>query len=237
MSIIDKIFKRKRAKEGGFFPYTLSFANYSNISEQQALLLSVVYRCVDLISNSVAQLPIEIFDSDKNKINNQLSYIINNEPNEYTNRFNFIKLLISSCILRGNAFAYIERDNNDNVVALHYVDSNNVTIKVVEEGIKREVFYIINDNVFQNYEVIHLINYTDDGISGISTISKAVNSLQLATESEATAKGFFNGGCNLGGIITIDGFLSDEQKKTLKDSWKLAFNTNTGTPNGVTEIG
>ena len=234
---IFSIFKRNKKEERSVsFPVTtFTYANLATVSERTAMLLSVVYRCVDLISNSVAQLPLDIYDSNKNKVENELSYIINDEPNTICNRFTFVKLLISAMILRGNAFAIIERDDNYKVKGLHYVAPENVEIRVTTnaEGVNEAVYYVIGGTVFEAVNVLHLINYSYDGIQGVSTIQHAANSIQLATQSEATAKGFFNGGCNLGGVLTVQSMLNEQQKQELKNSWQTAFGTGTGTPNGI----
>ena len=151
------------------------------------MLLSVVYRCVDLISNSVAQLPIDLYDAEKRKVLNDLSYVLNSEPNSAMSRFTFIKLMIGSMILRGDAYAWIERDKNDNVLGLHYVDSTTVGIKVVKDDIKQYIYYVVGGQVFESSDMIHLINYTYDGINGVSTIRSAINSIKLAGDSESAA--------------------------------------------------
>ena len=89
----------------------------------KAMLLSTVYRCVDVISDAVAQLPLEpyyINDSGyKEKfIKHPTYYLLNKEPNQKMSRFTFIKTLIVSTLLKGNGYAYIERDAKGDAVAL-----------------------------------------------------------------------------------------------------------------------
>ena len=43
-------------------------------------------------------------------------------------RFTFIKTLVVSMLLKGNGYAYIERDNNGNAKALHYIPAELVTV-------------------------------------------------------------------------------------------------------------
>lgn len=42
-------------------------------------------------------------------------------------RFTFIKTLVVSTLLKGNGYAYIERDNKGDATALHYIPSEYVT--------------------------------------------------------------------------------------------------------------
>lgn len=54
--------------------------------------------------------------------------LLNAEPNNRMTRFTFIKTLVVSTLLKGNGFAYIERDKCSNAKALHYIPSDLVTI-------------------------------------------------------------------------------------------------------------
>ena len=98
----------------------------------KAMLLSTVYRCVDVISDSVAQLPLEPYYKDdagyKEKfVKHPTYYLLNKEPNKKMSRFTFIKTLVVSTLLKGNGYAYIERDNKGDATALHYIPSEYVT--------------------------------------------------------------------------------------------------------------
>lgn len=239
MGILTRIINRflGEEREKKFTPTAVvTYAGSVPMSERGAMMLSVVYRCVDLISNSVAQLPIRIYDKQKRRVDNDLSYIVNERPNNTINRYDFIKLLVSSMILRGNAYAIVERDERMEVKALRFVNPDTVTIKTIlseDNGTVQEVFYQIGGKVYEAVNVLHLINFSYDGINGLSTLTHALNSLQIAQDSEATARSFFSGGCNLGGTLTVQGTLDEEQKKELGNSWMDALSTHGGRPQGV----
>ena len=61
-------------------------------STNKAMLLSTVYRCVDVISDSVAQLPLEPYFIDKSgyktkHVDHPTYYLLNREPNKVMSRF------------------------------------------------------------------------------------------------------------------------------------------------------
>lgn len=104
----------KRGFLNTMFGY-LGFNSNSSYTEEKALLLSTVYRCVEVISDSVAQLPLEPFKIDskgyKTKyVEHPTYWLLNKEPNPRMTRFTFMKTLVVSTLLKGNAYAYIERD-------------------------------------------------------------------------------------------------------------------------------
>ena len=236
-------FNRKKKQEtteerSSTFDY-LMYNTGANYSTSKAMLLSTVYRCVEVISDSVAQLPLEPYKVDaqgyKIKFTSHPTYrLLNSEPNKKMSRFTFIKTLVVSTLLKGNGFAYIERDHNGNALALHYIPSELVTI-IPPKTLGDTVAYSVTgiSNVIEACNMIHILNFSYDGITGISTLSHAKNTLGLATDSEAHASGFFKGGANLAGILTVQSTLTTKQKNDLKTSWQTAFSPSTGQPNGV----
>ena len=238
MGIFTNWFKKKEPEQEtrGLFCDSLMYNMNGGYTTNKAMLLSTVYRCVDVISDAVAQLPLEpyyINDSGyKEKfIKHPTYYLLNKEPNQKMSRFTFIKTLIVSTLLKGNGYAYIERDAKGDAVALHYLQPDYVTITEQKDGIKYSVVGI--KGLVEPCNMIHILNFSYDGITGISTLQHARQTLGLATDSESHAQGFFKGGANLAGILKVQSTLTGKQKADLKTSWQTAFSPTTGTPNGV----
>jgi HK97 family phage portal protein len=189
---------------------SLMYNSNGSYSTNKAMLLSTVYRCVDVISDSVAQLPLEPYfinaSGYKEKfVKHPTYYLLNKEPNRLMSRFTFIKTLIVSVLLKGNGYAYIERDEKGNAVALQYIDSDFVTI--IDKPTLMYSVVGIKGNV-EPCNMIHILNFSYDGIRGISTLQHARQTLGLATDSEAHATGFFKGGANLAGILKVQSNLT-----------------------------
>ena len=244
MGILDRFFKSKpktqpESEERAYTHFGLNSLIYNSTSgyvESKAMLLSAVYRCVDVISDSVAQLPLEPFkiDSDgykKKYTEHPTYYLLNREPNERMSRFTFMKTLITSVLLKGNGYALIERDIKGDAIALKLIPADLVTIKELNGKI---MYTIVGYNqLIEAVNMIHILNFSYDGITGISTLSHAKTTLGLATDSEAHAAGFFRGGANLAGIIKVDSTLTPKQKLDIANAWQTTFSPVTGTPNGV----
>ena len=135
MNLFKSWFKKKPVEQEtrGMFCDSLMYNMSGGYATNKAMLLSTVYRCVDVISDAVAQLPLEpyyINDAGyKEKfVKHPTYYLLNKEPNSRMSRFTFIKTLIVSTLLKGNGYAYIERDAKGDAIALHYIQSDYVTI-------------------------------------------------------------------------------------------------------------
>lgn len=226
------IFKRNKHKEERALTYysdALNFNNYSSFSANYAMRLSAVYRAVELISDSIAMLPIFVQFEDKDGFKTRYNEhsankLLNNQPNSIMTRYQFIKLLMIDVMLRGNAFAYIKRDEMGNAVELIYLNPNSVTINYNE--LTRVLNYRCStiQGVVEPCNMIHLVKYSNDGIHGVSILQNAKNTLALSNDTEKQAHNFFKSGCALSGILKVQGQLSDTQKQQIKSSWNSTYN-------------
>ena len=206
-------------------PFGQLLNNYS------AMNISAVYRATELISESIAMLPIKIKVTDKEHKEELESHSLNLVfQNKYglMTRFNFIKLLIQSVILRGNGFAYIDRAEDGTVKALRFLESNDVNI-FYKKGKEESLYYTCNyiKGKIEPINMIHLVKNSYDGVNGVSLISYASRSINLANSTENSANNFFKSGCNLSGVLTVQGQLTDRQKNDIRTSWNQAY-TNGG---------
>ena len=231
--------KNKPIEERSMFGDYLLYNTASSYANNKAMLLSAVYRCVEVISDSIAQLPFEPYriDSDgcKIKFTSHPTYnLLNREPNQNMSKFTFMKTMVVSMLLTGNAYALIERDERGNAKALYYIPTELVTI-LKPQTITDTISYSITGmkNVVEDCNMIHILNFTSDGYEGISTLAYARKTLGLAMDAEANAEGFFKGGANVAGLLKCNSPLTNKQKESLKSSWNSAFSGATGTPNGV----
>lgn len=222
----------KKDKVGGFM--ALSFGGIRSFVAKKSMRLPAVYRCVELISNSVAQLPLEPYQINEKghgtKMREHPTYhLLNCEPNARMTRFVFIKTLVTSMLLDGNGYAYIERDGKGMPIRLHYIPSEFVTPEQ-PKTIAEPITYILTGvrGSIPAANMIHLLNFSYDGLVGVSTISHAADTLGLAANAEKHASGFFAGGCNIGGILSSLRPMTDQQKADLKAAWKEAHDPGEG---------
>lgn len=208
-------------------------------SRSKPMLLSTVYRCVDLISDSVAVLPLKTYLLDeggfKKEYKTHPAYmILDLEPNEDMTRFVFFKTLMASVLLTGNGYAYIERDRNLNLLQLIYTPTSQVTIVYIADknGIMRKRYQVVGfKELVEPKDMIHVLNFSYDGIIGVSTLTHARQTLGIATKSEEHASGFFESGGAVSGILTVEGKRLDKgQKDQIYETWDERMSQH---PNGI----
>lgn len=197
-----------------------------------AMNISAVYRATELISDTIAMLPIKIQTIDqmngKNENKNHPLNLVFSERNNNNilSKFTLMKMLIQSVILRGNGFAYIDRANDGTVKSIQYLNSENVIINY--DKFKNKLYYTVTGSDGRGVKIepcnmIHLLKNSYDGVNGISVLSYASRSIKTANSTEESAKSFFTNGCNLSGVLTVQGQLSQKQKDDIRSSWSQAY--------------
>lgn len=192
-----------------------------------SLTLSAVYRCVELISDSVAILPISIETKDGKYLpNHQLYQVFDNRDN-LLDKYTFIKMLVQSVLLKGNGFAYINRNQDGSVKSLRFIESNDVSINYNKETGK--LYYnapLISKKQIEPINMVHLKKFSYDGINGISVLSFASNSVKNSKNTEQSASDFFSNGRNLSGILKVNSPLTPQQTKDIKKAWSETYTSN-----------
>ena len=222
------------------------------MSVSLAMQLSAVYRCVEVISDAIASQTWDVTEYDEvegfaNKPFHRAAYMLNFEPNPTMSRYTMMKTLITKVLLEGNGYLIIRRDGRGDPVRLELV-TGNVRMYIRTDG---TVFYEVQYSGYETTtpnnqpsetvdgtDMIHLMNFSYDGLQGVSTLKHASDTMGLSYASEKSAKGFFTNGANMSGILTtpIGQKLTKEKADGIKKSWSDGFDVTSGTPGGVVVI-
>lgn len=197
--------------------------------EYSAMNLSTVFRCVDLISDSIAGLPIRIIKDNgdcKNELSNHpLNIVFSAGLANNLTVYHFMKLLIQSVLLKGNGFALIERANDGTVTGLKFLESGDVQIHYDRQR-KNSLYYtctLIQNKKIEPCNMIHLRKYSNDGVNGVSILSYAGRSIKISQAGENQAKRFYSSGCNLSGVLSVQANLNEDQRKGIHESWNKSM--------------
>lgn len=194
------------------------------------LSIATVYRCVNLLADSVANLPMQymrlkgdIFAEDRTS---RLHYLLNVQPCAYMSAVDFWRQLVQYLLLNGNAYVVPMYDYNTmDVARLVLADPTTVAHDTVNDTYTIYDLYAGISGVFDESEVIHIKNYSRDGKTGLSTIGFARLSLDItSTGDRETLNRFANGG-NVRGLVSNDtsvrGFGEYQDKELQKTATDL----------------
>ena len=226
--------KRSVISEENVWGLALNYGGFSTYKTSQALALSAVYRCVEVITNSVASLPVKLYRVDEKgfryELKNDLSYILSKRPNRKMNAYTFYKLMMKDVLMAGNAYALIMRDGNK-VIGLQYIPAGLVSpidkidhIEYMVTGIKGTV---------RQEDIIHILNYSDNGVIGISVLAHARRVLGIADAGDKSAENFYKSGGCTSGFLKFTGPSSGAQRQEILSAWNQATGGPNNGPNGI----
>jgi HK97 family phage portal protein len=206
-----------------------------SVDADSALSLSAVWRAVDVISSTMAQLPIEIIRETANggqKIakNHPLYYIISESPNDSASRYDFMQALVANAVMTGNGYAYIERPMRIAApTALHNIDPVRVTQYIDQEG--KVIYRVDGFKDVAARDMIHIKGLTWNGISGVDLIRHHAENFGLALANRSYGANFYNNGAHLSGILKHPTKLSKEAHDRLRASWRQSYGGSSNTGN------
>ena len=208
---------------------TIRVALYGS-AESAAMKSSVVYRCVNLISDSIASLPLIPYNYTGNwkyvDYDSQLYNLFNVQPNAYMAAFTFKKMIIVSMLLKGNAYIAITRDTRTGeVTALTLLNSDSVTLETTKDDIKYKDS--LSGNVYDKSQIIHLMNYGSSFYKGESTISYIANALSISNNLENYFNSLTGSGMMVTGILKpiVGNSITPEKALRAKQSFSTAVNS------------
>lgn len=172
-------------------PGTTLFTPPIYLSPREAMTLSTVFACVDVISSGVAKLPLVPYRVTDDGLKarapkDDLYYMLNFTPNDNQTRFDFLKALLVSVLLDGNGYARIRRNDATGYGAkLELWQSKDVSIILDKKDTTIKGYYNARlDEEAKSEDVIHIRNFSDDGIRGVSVLTYARKALSLNARAD-----------------------------------------------------
>lgn len=129
--------------------------------------------------------------------------------------FMFRELMVACVMLRGNFYAWIERDALNRPIALWPLNPG----KAYPIKYKNEIWYDTESGYIPSYDIIHVAGMGFDGVLGYSPIRLQAQQLGISLNAQQYGSDFFQKGATVGGILAAEGTLTKEQREQLKAAW------------------
>lgn len=186
----------------GYIPY-ISGGSYA------ALSLPAVYRCVRLLSESVANLPLQymrmkngVFVEDTQS---RLHYLLTVEPDPNMSAFDFWAQVVENLLLEGNAYIVpVYSTATGELDRLALCARNSVSHDIYSDT------YLVADSVngisgtYSEREIIHIKGMSPDGKQGVSVLTYARLTLSIGGSGDRETLNRFENGGNVMGLVGND---------------------------------
>lgn len=207
--------------------------NPTQATPELLLAFSAVYACVKIIAEDVAKLPVQVFQIDGTtgarqlKRNDYYTKLMD-APNEYQTGTDFMQLLMSSTLYRGNAFVFTPRNARGEIMEMHVLDPHQVQPLI--EPVSGEIFYNCGTNLLAgifggrvipsrfmiNHRLPLLAHYP---LFGTTPIMAAAAAASVGLNVMSNSQKLFQNQSRPGGVLQAPGKISKATADRLKEEW------------------
>lgn len=204
------------------------------VTERTAMQMTAVYSCVRILSETLASLPLHIYESSETNsrkaTKHPLYKLLHDEPNPEMTSFIFRETLMTHLLLWGNAYAQIIRNGKGEVLALYPLMPDRMRVDRDEYG-QLYYEYMLSDSDanakesgavrLSTQDILHIPGLGFDGLVGYSPIAMAKNAIGMAIATEEYGAAFFANGATPSGILTHPGVIKNPE--AMRESWSKGF--------------
>ena len=198
-----------------------------SVTAQTAIQLSTVYACVRVISETVASLPLGVYeatdDGNQKAAEHPLYRLLHDEPNTEMTSFVFREVMLTHLLLYGNSYSQIIRSGKNSIVGLYPLLPDHMDVDRDSKG-NLTYTYTTSDGktvVIKPTDVLHIPGLGFDGVMGYSPIALEKSAIGLGIASEEYGSKFFSNGARPSGILTHPNTVKNP--KAIRESWNTAY--------------
>lgn len=212
------------------------------VTPTAALKLSAVYCSVEYVCNFIAGLPIYVFDRHARirVPDHRLMRCLGIRPNEEQTPADYKRMMTRNLELRGNAYAYVYRDAASGypleLIPLHPdymdVDLADGHLRYLYGHPKSGKLYCLDPT-----DVLHYKWNSEDGITGVSVLRYAANTLRTAQAASEYENAVYANGSRPSGVLETDADLGGDsnaddpahpgrklsKKENVRRAWEFVY--------------
>lgn len=219
------------------------------VNESTAMRVSAVYSCVRLLSGAIASLPLHGYeksaDGERHRADHPYLPLLNSEPSPAWSSPAWWEFVLIQMLLRGDSFAYIQRNRAGEVIGLMPLARSQVTIRKVLPADPRMphrlVYSVFTESGSFGCAQEDMLHFPSMGFNGVESMSVieygARSSVGIAIGADDHAGKFFAQGTKIDHVIKAAGKMGEAQQEAFLAAWRRKYSGNnaTGVPLILTE--
>lgn len=197
------------------------------VTPDTAMKASAVWACAGIISETLAALPLQMFQRQADggrqvATNHPLYELLHDRPNARQTALEFKQMMTMHCLMRGNGYARIltgPRGPVDQLVPIH---PDRVRVEAIPDGIRYQVRQADgSEKPVNDEDMFHVRGLTLDGVTGVSVIEYARQSVGLGLAAESYGARVFSQNGRPGGVLKVPGALTPAAAQRLRSEWQV----------------
>jgi HK97 family phage portal protein len=219
------------------------------VNDRTALQHTVVYACVRVLSEAIAQLPLHLYqytENGKERVpQHSLYFLLHDQPNPEMTSFIFRETLMSHLLIYGNAYAQIIRNGRGDVVELYPLMPDKMKVDRDEHN---NLIYVYSrydeanpnikeqgDIILPAEQVLHIPGLGFDGLVGYSPIAMAKNAIGISLACEDYGASFFANGASPSAVLEHPGVIKNPER--VREAWHRAYGSGNAHKTAILEEG
>lgn len=199
------------------------------ITREKALTLPAVAGAVDMISSTIASMPVKLYKYKQGKVEEQENdprvRLLNNDTGDTLDAYQFKKAMVEDYLMGKGGYAYIRRYRNK-VTGLFYVREIFISVIKNFKPIFKKYTILVEGQEYRPYEFIKLLRKTTDGSTGIGLTEELSKALETAYQTLLYQLGLVKSGGNKKGFLKSVRKLGQDEINILKKAWQNLYANN-----------
>ena len=199
------------------------------ITREKAMTLPAVAGAVDLISSTIASMPVKLYKYKQGKVEEQDSdprvRLLNSDTGDTLDAYQFKKAMVEDYLMGKGGYAYIRRYRNK-VTGLFYVREIFISVIKNFKPIFKKYTILVEGQEYRPYEFIKLLRKTTDGATGIGLTEELSKALETAYQTLLYQLGLVKSGGNKKGFLKSVRKLGQDEINILKKAWQNLYANN-----------
>lgn len=236
--------KKQPSKTVSYNPksFTLEsfFGGNASLSEEDVMKIPAVQASLDLITSAVGQLPVRLYQKQKNDSPKTLDddyrvSLINDNPNETLTGYSLKRKITRDFLLYGTSKSNIEYESetSNKISGIYPLDTEDINIEIYTENGYHKYGIVHLSNSSGNYDfyddgLLSVIKDGDNGIYGRGIIEENSDLLKLALDQIQYERGLLANNATPMGILTAPGKLKAGMGTELMHNWEKALKGKSG---------
>lgn len=209
---------RRGAQKSG--PASALVSDTVALTSDSALQIAAVWACVERIAKTVSTLPLFVYrnrsgarDLDRGSA---LWAVLHDSPNARMTPAEFWTAMIMNLVLRGNAYARVDRNAAGEAYALWPMSADQVEFQILDDGSGVYLYKLENDlAVLAESNVLHL-KEMGNGVIGLARMDYMRSTTTEAANAQGQASKLFSAGGKPSGVLMVDNVLTAAQRAAIQ---------------------
>lgn len=203
------------------------------VSERNALSLSAVWACVNLISGTIGSLPLNVYKREKDGSrtvlrDHAIHRILHESPNADQTPIDVLESISTSLELRGNGYSDKVFGSQGQLVGLVPIRPDLVSVRRDSNRLKYSWSENGRSHTRDQSQMLHIRGFGGDALGGLSTIAFGRHTFGLASAIDRSAGKVFANAMRPSGVLTFEDWIPKEKReevrKALTDQFVGAHN-------------